>query len=366
MSPLSPGSTIGILGGGQLGRMLALAAARLGLRVHIYAPPGDAPAVDVAAAATRAGYDDMDALQAFAAQIDAATTEFENVPAAAAAILAARVPMRPSAQALKIAQDRLTEKRFLNDAGAQTADYIAIDSLDDLRRARTAFGGSGVLKTRRLGYDGKGQARVTRDCADHWDSAWRAVAGDAAQAALILERMVPFEREVSVIVARGSDGATACYDPAENIHENGILRESRIPAAIAPDTAAAAQATAARIAGALDYVGVMGVEMFVVGDSLLVNEIAPRVHNTGHWTQNACAVDQFEQHIRAVAGWPLGDGARHADAVMRNLLGDEALDWESRPLAPGAALHLYGKAEARSGRKMGHMTTATPFPLGDA
>lgn len=345
--PVPTGGTLGILGGGQLGRMLALAAARLGIDVHVYCPEADCPASRVAAGFTCAAYDDEAALDAFAAAVDAVTTEFENVPAATCRRLAARVPVHPGADALQIAQDRAAEKAFLNEHGIATAPWRAVEG--EIDTALAAIGTPAILKTRRLGYDGKGQVRIA-------DPSGAAPALAAMQGApAILEGLVDFEREISVIVARTRDGTAACYEPGENRHEDGILRETRVPAAIDAETRGAALAIAEKIAAALDYVGVLGVEMFVTPTGLLVNEIAPRVHNTGHWTLEGCAIDQFEQQVRAVCGWPLGDPARHADAVMTNLLGDEAADW--RALASsGGALHLYGKAEAREGRKMGHLT----------
>ena len=346
-----PVATLGILGGGQLGRMLAMAAARLGIDAHIYCPDDNAPAARVSARATVAGYDDERALAAFAGSVEAITTEFENVPAATARFLADRVPVHPSAAALEIAQDRVAEKSFLNKIGIDTAPWRAIDGLDDLTTALTEIGPRGILKTRRLGYDGKGQVRLDgpQDAAE----AFAAMAGAPA----ILEGLAAFEREISVIAARGQDGTVRCYDPGENRHSDGILRETRVPAAIDTTTHDTALAMAERIATALDYVGVIGVEMFAMADGALwVNEIAPRVHNTGHWTIEGCAVSQFEQHVRAVCGLPLGDPARHSDAVMHNLIGDDIDTVPALLAEAGAALHLYGKGEARPGRKMGHVT----------
>ncbi|SDZ74204.1 5-(carboxyamino)imidazole ribonucleotide synthase [Rubrimonas cliftonensis] len=350
MSALPPGSTVGILGAGQLGRMLAVAAARLGLRARLYAPEADPPAGHVAPV-DRGGWGDAAALAAFAAQVDVVTLEFENVPVATLEILAPLVPVRPGPRALAMAQDRVAEKTFLSEAGAPTVAFRPVDDAASLERAITELGLPAILKTRRLGYDGKGQARI----AAPGDAAPALAAMNGAPA--VLEAMAPFAREISVVVARGLDGATAAYDPAENVHEAGILRRSAVPAGIYDETRARAQAIAAQIVAALDYVGVMGVEFFHMPDgALLVNEVAPRVHNTGHWTMEACAVDQFSQHVRAVCGWPLGDPLRHCDAAMENLIGDEAADWARLSAEPGAALHLYGKAEARPGRKMGHVT----------
>ncbi|TVQ57490.1 MAG: 5-(carboxyamino)imidazole ribonucleotide synthase [Rhodobacteraceae bacterium] len=352
--PVGPGGTVGILGGGQLGRMLAMAAARMGLKARVYAPEADPPAGDVCPA-TRGAWDDAAALAAFAATVDVVTLEFENVPLATLDILAPLVPVRPGRQSLAVAQDRLSEKRFLNAAGVRTAPYAPVEDAGTLAAALEAVGLPAILKTRRLGYDGKGQVRLTT-AADAPD-ALAALGGQPA----ILEGVAPFVRELSVVAARGLDGAIRAYDPVENVHRGGVLRRTTAPAAVDAETAARAVALAETILTGLDHVGVMGVELFHMPDgALLANEIAPRVHNTGHWTLEACAVDQFAQHLRAVCGWPLGDPARHADATMENLLGDEADDWRRLAAAPGAALHLYGKGEARPGRKMGHVTRLRP------
>jgi len=352
-APLPPGSTVGIVGGGQLGRMLAMAAARLGYRTLILEPEADCPAAQVANRQIVAAYDDAEALDALAAASDVVTYEFENVPVAAAARLAARIAVFPPPRALEMAQDRLTEKSALNRMGISTARFAAVDDDDDLAAALSSFGGSGVLKTRRLGYDGKGQ-RLFRgagaaDCA----GVFAAMGG----VPLILESLVPFERELSVIAARARDGRIAAFDPAENVHRNGILHTSTVPARVSPATAAAAREAAGVILEGLDYVGVVGVEFFVLADgSLVANEIAPRVHNSGHWTEAACVVSQFEQHVRAVCGLPLGDSARHSDCVMENLIGDDVDRVPALLAEPGVMVHLYGKAEARPGRKMGHFT----------
>ncbi|MEL7465377.1 MAG: 5-(carboxyamino)imidazole ribonucleotide synthase [Pseudomonadota bacterium] len=353
---VGPGGTVGILGGGQLGRMLAIAAAQLGLKAHIYAPEADPPAGDVAAAVTRGAWGDRAALGAFAAAVDVVTYEFENVPAETVDVLEPLVPVRPGRKALAVAQDRVDEKSFMNGIGVETAPFAAVDDAASLEAALDRIGAPALLKTRRLGYDGKGQARIAAraDAAE----ALAAMAGAPA----VLEGFVDFAREISVIAARGLDGSIAAYDPGENAHEAGILRRTTVPAASAPPVLAEAKAIAGRILTALDYVGVIGVEFFETAEgALLVNEIAPRVHNTGHWTIEACATDQFQQHVKAVCGWRLGDPARHADAVMDNLIGDEANDWARLAEAPGAALHLYGKAEARAGRKMGHVTRTSPL-----
>jgi 5-(carboxyamino)imidazole ribonucleotide synthase len=351
---VAPGGVVGILGAGQLGRMLAMAAARLGLRVRHYAPEADPPAGHVAEVVT-AAWDDADALRAFAASVDVVTLEFENVPLTALEKLAALVPVRPGARALATAQDRLHEKTFLNAAGVETTAFAAVDDRASLEAALARLGTPAILKTRRMGYDGKGQARI-RSVADA-PAALAAIGGAPA----ILEAWAPFVRELSVVAARGGDGAFAAYDPGENVHEGGILRRTTVPGGVDAATAARAVAAARTILEGLDHVGVMGVELFELADGrLLANEVAPRVHNTGHWTMGACAVDQFEQHIRAVCGWPLGDPVRHADALMENLIGPEVDRWPDIAREAGAALSLYGKAEARPGRKMGHVTRLSP------
>ncbi|MBA3909647.1 MAG: 5-(carboxyamino)imidazole ribonucleotide synthase [Rhodobacter sp.] len=346
--PLPQGSTIGILGGGQLGRMLSVAASRLGYRCHIF-EPGAAPAGDVAHSVTTAPYEDAAALRAFAATVDVITYEFENVPTSALDLLESLKPIRPNRRALAISQDRIPEKTFLNDLGLATAPWRAVNSEADLQAATEALGLPAILKTTRLGYDGKGQVKLatTADIS----SAWAAMDG----APSVLEGFIAFDREVSVIAARGLDGSVAAYDPGENVHRDGILRTTTVPARLSPGQGSDAVLLAARILNALDYVGVMGVELFVTPEGLLVNEIAPRVHNSGHWTQAGCAVDQFEQHIRAVAGLPLGDGGRYADVVMENLIGDDVARVPDLLKARDAQLHLYGKGAPRPGRKMGHV-----------
>lgn len=350
---LPPGATIGIVGGGQLGRMLAMAAARLGYRTAILEPGRDCPAAQVAGSHIAAAYDDPQALAELAAAADVVTYEFENVPVAAARMLAGRVPVHPPAAALEAAQDRVEEKAFLNRAGIATAPFLAVDGDEDLAAGLERFGGSGVLKTRRLGYDGKGQ-RVFRAAAPAEVRGTFAALGGVP---LVLEGLVAFAREISVIAARAPDGMIVAYDPAENIHRDGILHSSTVPAAVSQKTAQAARESAGAILEALDYVGVIGVEFFVLEDGrVLANEIAPRVHNSGHWTEAACSVSQFEQHIRAIAGLALGDTARRADCVMENLLGKDVARAPELLAEPGVVLHLYGKAEARPGRKMGHFT----------
>lgn len=357
--PIAPGGVVGILGGGQLGRMLAIAAAQLGLKAHVYAPEEDPPASDVARF-TRGAWDDAEALTRFARSVDVVTYEFENVPAATVDSVERSAPVRPGRKALTIAQDRVDEKTFLNDVGVATAPFAPVEDAASLAAALARIGAPAILKTRRLGYDGKGQARIMT-AAD----APGALA-DMRGAPAVLEGFVPFLREISVIAARGADGAVEAFDPGENEHENGILRRTTVPASSHPETLRKARAIVARILDAIDYVGVLGVEFFETAEGeLLVNEIAPRVHNTGHWTIEATATDQFRQHIKAICLWPLGAPDRHADAVMENLIGDEANDWLRLTAEPGAALHLYGKAEARPGRKMGHVTrlTALSEPL---
>ncbi len=350
---LPPGAVIGILGGGQLARMLSVAAARLGLRCHVYDPAPDCPAADVAHRATTAAYDDLAALHAFAESVAVITYEFENIPTAALDALEAVRPIRPNRRSLATSQDRLAEKDFLTDLGLACAPYAAVGSLPDLKQAVTRIGTPAILKTARLGYDGKGQFRL--NAPDRAEEAFMAMHG----AASVLEGFVAFEREISVIAARSAKGEVAAFDPGENVHRDGILRTTTVPARLSPGQRTDAVLIAARILNALDYVGVMGVELFVTPDGLIVNEIAPRVHNSGHWTQNGCAVDQFEQHIRAIAGWPLGDGRRHVDVTMENLIGDDIARLPSLAREAGTALHLYGKAQVRPGRKMGHVNRIT-------
>jgi 5-(carboxyamino)imidazole ribonucleotide synthase len=354
MTPLPAGSTIGILGGGQLGRMLSVAASRLGYLCHVYDPGAAPPAGHVAHRVTTAPWEDTQALEAFAASVDVITYEFENIPAASLDTLERLRPVHPGRRALETAQDRLTEKDFLTGLGLTTAPYADIPDLAALEDALARLGRPAILKTRRLGYDGKGQVMLR--AGDDAAAALDAVAGAPA----ILEGFVDFSMEISVIAARGQDGAVACFDPGQNVHEGGILRTTRVPAAIRAPLRSDAVLLAGRILNALEYVGVMGVELFVTPAGLVVNEIAPRVHNSGHWTQSGCAVDQFEQHIRAVAGWPLGNGERHADVNMQNLIGDDIAQIPALAAMPGAQIHLYGKAEARDGRKMGHVNHTAP------
>ena len=345
---LTPGAVIGILGGGQLGRMLSVAAARLGFVTHIFEPGANPPAGQVADRVTTAAYEDAEALRAFADAVDVITYEFENIPTEALDLLEAHRPIRPGREALRVSQDRLTEKNFLQDLGLKTAPFADISDLASLNEAVDQIGAPAILKTRRFGYDGKGQARL------HSSEDAETALADMTGAPAILEGFVNFSHEVSVIAARGLDGQVACFDPGENVHRDGILHTTTIPARLSPAQRTDAVLLAANILNALDYVGVMGVELFVTSEGLIVNEIAPRVHNSGHWTQNGCAVDQFEQHIRAVAGWPLGDGQRHSDVVMENLIGADMDRVPDLARERDVALHLYGKAEVKPGRKMGH------------
>ncbi len=355
---LPPNATIGIVGGGQLGRMSAMAAARLGYRCHILTPEEDSPASQVSLRTFRGDYEDPALLRAFAESVDVVTFEFENVSAEGLELLASIRPVRPSPAVLRVSQDRAVEKAFLNDAGIATASWLEINSRAALHAAVARVGLPGLLKTTRGGYDGKGQAllRSVADLNVVWD--------DICPKPLILEGLVPFEREVSVIVARGLDGAAVAFDPVENRHRAGILDVTVAPAPIPAAVGARAVGIALRVAEALDLVGLLAVEMFVTEDGdVMVNEIAPRPHNSGHWTIDACPASQFELHIRAIAGLPLLPAVRHSDAVMKNLVGpDEVAQWPAILATPGLVPHLYGKAEARPGRKMGHVTTL--YPLG--
>jgi len=348
-TPLPAGAAIGIIGGGQLGRMLSVAASRLGYRTHVFDPGANPPAGHVADRVTTAGYDDHAALRAFGASVDVITYEFENIPTEALDVLEGAAPIRPGREALRVSQDRLTEKTFLQDLGLTTAPFADVPDAAALDAALGRIGAPAILKTRRFGYDGKGQARILS--ADDGASALADMNGAPA----ILEGFVTFSAEVSVIAARGQGGDVACFDPGENVHRDGILRTTTVPARLSASQRTDAVLLAARILNALDYVGVMGIELFVTAQGLVVNEIAPRVHNSGHWTQNGCAVDQFEQHIRAVTGWPLGDGSRYADVVMENLIGDDLDRVPGLAQNADVAIHLYGKAAVKPGRKMGHV-----------
>jgi 5-(carboxyamino)imidazole ribonucleotide synthase len=356
-SPLPPGSTIGILGGGQLGRMLAEAAARLGFDVAVLERDADSPAGRVAAHTLVASYDDKDALTALAGLATVVTYEFENVPASSVAQLEAMgVRVAPGRAALAVAQDRVEEKTFLNAQGAPTVAFAAAGSAAEATAAVAQIGVPALMETRREGYDGKGQ-RWVEHVADG-AAAFDALGG----VPVIVEAAAAFVRELSVIAARGVDGATAVYPLGENHHEGGVLRRTLAPARAAPAVADQAERIAARILSGLDYVGVIGIELFEMPDGrLLVNEFAPRVHNSGHWTQDGCEVDQFEQHIRAVAGWPLGPTRAIAQVEMVNLLGVEADAWPRFAAEPETRIHLYGKREAKPGRKMGHVNRVKPL-----
>ncbi|MCF4099636.1 5-(carboxyamino)imidazole ribonucleotide synthase [Maritalea mediterranea] len=353
---LQPGATIGILGGGQLGRMLALAAHKLGLKAHIYCPDPQSPAFEVTPHKTVADYEDEVALKNFAEAVDLVTYEFENVPAATAQkILELNVPLAPGTKALATAQDRLTEKSFIEQAGVPVAPFANVESQGDLEEAVQTIGLPAVLKTRRFGYDGKGQLFLHKP--EDVPGAFKALGENPC----VLEGFVAFDREISVIIARSANGDITAYDPAENVHQNAILHTSTVPANISDHVAQQAVDAASKIATSLNYVGVMGVEFFVSDDNaqLVVNEIAPRVHNSGHWTEAACVISQFEQHIRAIANWPLGDTSRHSNVVMTNLLG-ENIAKVTQPVSPGAMVHHYGKYEVRPGRKLGHINQISP------
>ena len=351
---LAPGATIGILGGGQLGRMLSLAASRLGLDCHIYCPDAGSPAARVSRYETLGAYDDLDAIKRFAGACDVVTYEFENVPAGTAAQASKYAELAPGARALEVAQDRLTEKTFLRDkAGVKVVEFSDVATVFDAKRAARRVGYPVILKTRRFGYDGKGQAKV--DSEAEMDAAFASMNG----APVIMEAFAPFKREVSIVAARNHSGEFAAYPLIENEHRNHILHKSIAPAS--GDDGAAAQ-MAKRIMDGLDYVGVMATEFFQMDDgALVVNEIAPRVHNSGHWTQDGGCTDQFEQHIRAIAGWPLGNAMPKRNVVMTNLIGRDAANWEKLATFPNSRLHMYGKSEMRDGRKMGHVNT-----IGDA
>ncbi len=359
--PLAPGSMIGIFGGGQLGRFLAIAAAKLGFKTAIYAREDDSPAFQVASLRWQYAYDDKAALIEFGKACDVVTFEFENIPAAALEIAARHTDVRPKARAAEVTQDRIAEKRFLSGIGLPTAPYAALEREDDLPAAAAllAEAGTGILKRAREGYDGKGQARISTE------AALRSAFADFATSC-VLEGVVDFSTEISVIGVRSADGEVFCYDSPENDHSGGILRKSTVPAACSKGHRALAQEMTKKIAAALDYCGVLGVEFFVMPEGssapLLVNEVAPRVHNSGHWTMEACAISQFENHIRAIAGWPVGSVERHSDAVMTNLIGDDVLEWRSLlEKDPGLSLYLYGKKGIREGRKLGHVTQISPL-----
>ena len=348
--PIAPGGTIGILGGGQLGRMTALAAAQLGYRCHIFAPDAGSSAGQVAAAVTAADYTNLEALEAFAKSIDVATFEFENIPIQSIQFIEKFVSVRPGANALSAAQDRSDEKVFLEDIDVPISPYRIIECVDDLEQGLSNLGRPAVLKTARLGYDGKGQVFID----DNVDPATAYAEMGAARG--VLEQWVDFKLEISVVVARSADGSSDCYTPVENQHQHHILSRTIAPARISAACVDRAETIAWRIANALGIVGLLAVEMFVTqDDEILVNEIAPRPHNSGHWTMDACATSQFEQFVRAILGLPLGSTTRHSDAIMTNLIGQDVTDWESFVVDDSAHLHLYGKHDARPRRKMGHV-----------
>jgi 5-(carboxyamino)imidazole ribonucleotide synthase len=359
-SVIAPGATIGIIGGGQLGRMTAMAAANLGYRSHIYCPEADCPASLVATATTIAAYEDYQALARFADCVDVVTFEFENIPAESVRVLSQHVTVRPGWHVLETAQDRLLEKPFFNSIDVSTASWRPVLDRADLDRAVADLGRPSVLKTARFGYDGKGQVKIEQ--ATSLDSAWAEMKGVPA----ILESFVDFEREVSVIVARGVGGSAVCFDVVENRHRHHILDQTFAPAAISSALTRQAEEIALRTAETLGLIGLLAVELFVTRDGrLLANEMAPRPHNSGHWTMDACVTDQFEQLVRAVCGLPLGSTLRHSDAIMTNLIGDDVNQWLNILQQPDAHLHLYGKTEARPGRKMGHVTRLTPRKIED-
>ena len=355
---LPPNQTIGIIGGGQLGRMLTLAAAKLGFKIHIYSDADDAPATQIATSSTIGAYDDAKKLAQFADNVQCITYEFENIPSNILSQLQAqsqaKLPILPPVQALAISQDRLEEKNFIRAQGLAVADFMPITSTENIDAARDAFGGAGILKTRHFGYDGKNQWRVNNE------SAPAALMDTLAGRPAIMEKIITFEREISILAARNVQGDIAFYEPVENLHKNHILHSSTMPARLSDAQHKQAHHIADTLIRALNYVGVLAIEIFVTDTGLVVNEIAPRVHNSGHLTADACICGQFEQHIRAIAGWPLGNPHRHSDAVMTNLLGDDVADWRKLAAQPQNRLHLYGKSEARAGRKMGHITQLSP------
>ena len=345
---LISGSTIGILGGGQLGQMLSMAASRLGFKTHIFEPSENPPASNVSSKFTRAEYDDYDALKQFASSVDVVTYEFENVPTAALDIIETQSEIFPNREALKISQDRLIEKEFINKLGFKTASFCEVNSIEELIHAINQIGAPSILKTRRFGYDGKGQVKVQPSSKP--EEIWK----NLGEKALILEGFINFSSEFSVIGSRSKDGQISCFDPGENVHKDGILRTTTVPAHLTNQQKTEAVLITAKILETLKYVGVIGIEFFLEKNSLVINEFAPRVHNSGHWTQNGCTVDQFEQHIRAITGWKLGNAERHSDVIMENLIGDEIYKTNQLVEDGSIALHLYGKADVNPGRKMGH------------
>lgn len=354
-SALQPGATIGILGGGQLGRMLAVAASRLGFKAHIFTPEQDSPAANVASYSTIAAYSDISALKKFAASVDIITYEFENIPLETFRAFAESIQVFPGVHALEVSQDRASEKAFLQTLGLRTARHAIIERQEDVLTAAQQIGLPAFLKTCRFGYDGKGQIYVTEQ--KGLDSAWETL----HHSTCVLEEHVPFSCEISVIGARSQQGQIVCFEPGENIHENGILRTTTVPARINENIRLEVIRSTHQILDALKYVGVMGVEFFITPQGAVINEIAPRVHNSGHWTQNGCAVDQFEQHVRAITGLPLGDGIRHCDVVMTNLIGQDVLDRDAHCAESHTSIHMYGKAQIQAGRKMGHINKIFPW-----
>ena len=356
MKILPPGSIIGILGGGQLGRMTAMAAAKLGYRCHIFCPDDKEPAVEVSAFHTKAAFDDRAALEAFAKAVDVVTLEWENVPLTTLEIVGQHAALHPGIEVLRVAQDREQEKTFARSIGIGTADFAIVHSAAELAEALKNFKLPAILKSTRMGYDGKGQVKVTPGMSA--EAAWREMGGAVG----ILEAFVDFSCEVSVIVAARADGATATFPVVENIHRHHILAETHAPANIDSKTVVEAEHVARLLAEKLGVVGLLAVELFVLrepdadGRRVLMNEVAPRPHNSGHWTMDACSVSQFEQLVRAVCGLPLGDTTPHSRAVMHNLIGDDFNRWPELLKEPKASLHLYGKTEVRAGRKMGHVT----------
>lgn len=367
MKPLHPGDTIGILGGGQLGRMMAMAAARYGLHVHIFAPEAHSPAAEVARSHTQANYEDAQALMAFAATCDVVTYEFENIPRASLEALADVIALRPGIPSLETSQDRLAEKQFLEKLHLKVAPYRVINGAADIAQAHEELGSDTILKTRRFGYDGKGQARLKPGNDINPQALWESIGGQPA----VLEARIPFVAELSAVIARGMDGHCVAYDTPLNTHKDGILDTSAVgkfaPTEISETICEQAQEAAKRVARALDHVGILTVEFFLTQDNkLLVNEFAPRVHNSGHWTMDACLNDQFDNHIRAVAGWPLGTADRHSDALMTNLISNDVEKAAAWAAKEGTQLHLYAKGQARKGRKMGHVTQTAPIAANHA
>lgn len=361
---LPRGSIIGIMGGGQLGRMAAIAAARMGFHCHIYCPDPQSPAAEVSKWHSCNSFDDKAALEKFAKSVDVITCEIEHVPADALKCIAAHAPLRPGVRVFEICQDRVAEKTFLNEIGIATTGWLAITSPDQIRQAYQNGWRAGILKTAFAGYDGKGQFRLQdQEHFQNAESIWAELFGaEDAPGSAVLEEIVAFEKEMSVVVARNAEGQIEAFDTVENIHENHILSITHAPATIPDASREAATSIAKKIADSLDIQGVLAIEMFLTtsGD-VLVNELAPRPHNSGHWTINACQTDQFQQLIRAICGLPLASPERWADAEMINLIGDDIEKTPEYLNTPNAHLHLYGKQDVRTGRKMGHVTIVKPL-----